>query len=543
MFHRFSKNIADIPLPQQFNNPFRYTPHLLCRIAADEVKNYIYSKKEWSDELAEGKMFGVLVVEKHDGEVGYLAAFSGLLAGDNTHSYFVPAIFDMLSPECYFQVEQRNISNINREIEAIKQSIEYNEAFDNYRTGLEEIEKEIDSFRTQAKLNKELRHQKRASSTLTPNEEVQLIKESQFEKAELKRLTKHLSERELELKSNILFYEDKIKSLKRERKERSFKLQTWLFLQFRLYNAKGDIKDLIDIFSQYNNQLPPAGAGECAAPKLLQYAYANNLKPLQMAEFWVGKSPKGEIRVDGNFYPSCKGKCLPILTYMLEGLNIVAFEDNCDAKLQNIRVVYEDEYLLILDKPEGVLSVPGKIDALSVQDWVRNIYLKSNDSYVVHRLDMATSGLLIVAKSMEVYKLMQKMFASRRVAKEYIAIVEGHIDSKEGEINLPLIPDFENRPAQKVDYENGKEAITKYKVLSEYVEDGVPYTRISLMPITGRTHQLRVHMAHPHSLSTSIVGDEIYGTPKTRLMLHATSVTFTHPITNEYMRVEVVPPF
>lgn len=543
MFHRFSKDIVDIPLPQQFNNPFRYTPHLLCRMAADEVKNYICNKKEWSNELAEGKMFGVLVVENKDGEVGYLAAFSGLLAGDNTHSYFVPAIFDMLSPECYFQVEERNISDINREIKAIKQSKEYNEALENYREGLEEIEKEIELFRSKSKLNKELRHQKRANLTLTPEEEEQLIKESQFEKAELKRLTKRLSERELELKSNMLFFEDKIKSLKRERKERSFELQKWLFLQFRLYNAKGDIKDLIDIFYKYNQQLPPAGSGECAAPKLLQYAYTNNLKPLQMAEFWVGKSPKGEIRVDGNFYPSCKSKCLPILTYMLEGLEIAPFEDGCDTKLQNIRVVYEDEYLLILDKPEGVLSVPGKIDALSVEDWVRNIYLKSNDSYVVHRLDMATSGVLIVAKSIEVYKLMQKMFASRRVEKEYVAIVEGHINSKEGEINLPIIPDFENRPAQKVDYENGKETITKYKVLSEYIEDGASYTRISLKPITGRTHQLRVHMAHPHSLSTPIVGDEIYGTPKTRLMLHAASVTFTHPITNEYMCIEVAPPF
>lgn len=543
MFHRFSKNIVDISLPRQFNNPFRYTPHLLCRMAADEVKNYIYGKKEWREELAEGKMFGVLVVENQEGEIGFLAAFSGLLAGDNMHPYFVPAIFDMLSPECYFQVEERNISDINREIEAIKQSKEYNTAFDNYREGLEEIEKEINSFRSQIKLNKELRHQKRTNSSLTPEEEAELIKESQFEKAELKRLTKRLSERELELKRNILLFEDKIKSLKRERKERSFKLQTWLFLQFRLYNAKGNQKDLIDIFYQYNKQLPPAGAGECAAPKLLQYAYVNNLKPLQMAEFWVGKSPKGEIRVDGNFYPSCKGKCLPILSYMLEGLDIASFDDDCNAKLQNIRVIYEDEYLLILDKPDGVLSVPGKIDALSVQDWVRNIYLKNNDSYVVHRLDMATSGILIVAKSMEVYKLMQKMFAVRRVAKEYIAIVEGHIDRKEGEISLPLIPDFENRPAQKVDYENGKEAITKYKVLSEYVEDGKPYSRISLIPVTGRTHQLRVHMAHPHSLSASIVGDEIYGTPGTRLMLHATSVTFTHPITNEYMRIEVTPPF
>ncbi len=543
MFHKFSENIAGVSLPQKFNNPFRYTPHLLCRMAADEVKNYIYSRKEWSDELAEGKMFGVLVVENQEGEVGYLAAFSGLLAGDNMHPYFVPAIYDMLSPESYFQVEERSISNINREIEDIKQSNEYNDAYDNYEKGLNEIEKEIEEFRSLAKLNKDIRHQKRATTTLTPQEEAQLIRESQFEKAELKRLTKRLNERELELRNNILLFENKINLLKQERKERSFQLQTWLFIQFRLFNAKGERKDLIDIFYKHSNQLPPAGAGECAAPKLLQYAYVNNLKPLQMAEFWVGKSPKGEIRVDGNFYPSCKSKCLPILTYMLEGLDIEPFECDSDAKLQNIRVVYEDDYLLIVDKPEGVLSVPGKIDALSVQDWVRSTYLKSNDSYVVHRLDMATSGLLVIAKSMDVYKLMQKMFSLRRVVKEYIAVVEGHLNSKEGEINLPLILDYENRPAQKVDYEDGKEAITKYKVLSEYIEDGVVYTRILLMPVTGRTHQLRVHMAHPHSLATPIVGDEIYGTPKTRLMLHASSLAFTHPITEEYLHIEAAVPF
>lgn len=540
MFHKFSENIAGVSLPQKFNNPFRYTPHQLCLMAADEVRNYINSRGEWCEELAKGKMFGVLIVSTPEGEIGYLSAYSGLLAGDNKHPFFVPPIYDLLSKESYFQDEEKCISQINRQIEDIKKDTLYKNSINVYNHKENEINKRIEMFKELIKQNKIARDAKRKELQLSQSEQEQLIKESQFDKAELKRIIERGRDELAKEKKKIEQFSNQINLLKEERKQRSSKLQEWLFKQFCLYNAKGEVKDLIEIFSTYATIFPPAGAGECAAPKMLQYAYQNNLKPIQMAEFWVGASPIGEIRVDGNFYPSCKGKCLPILTYMLEGLHV---EDTalCNKHIDTeFEVLYEDEYLLAINKPAGILSASGKIPGKSVEELMQG---KNPNLKVIHRLDMATSGVLLLAKNIQIYKTIQSLFAIQKVEKTYIAIVEGEIQNIEGEITLPLSPDYENRPAQKVDFENGKPAITQYKVLHTCKDEDKKRTHILLKPITGRTHQLRVHLAHPKSLGTPIVGDELYGTPADRLMLHALSVRFIHPITHQAIYIETPSPF
>lgn len=538
MFHKFSTDISDIPLPEKFNNPFRYTPHRLSLMASDEVRTYISEKEEWQEELKKGKMFGVLVVRTQEGDVGFLSAYSGLLDGKNSHSYFVPAIYDLLTPQSYFQTEERNISLINKCIAEIESCAEYIDSLSLFEKEVEESQKILSDFRKQMQESKALRDSKRTSSNLTTEEEAQLIRESQFEKAEYKRLNKRIKEREEELKIDILRYEDKIKSLKQERKERSANLQEWLFRQFVLLNAQGEKRDLVDIFYSFNAQIPPAGAGECAAPKMLQYAYKNNMQPICMAEFWVGESPVGEVRHNGNFYPSCKGKCLPILTYMLQGVDI---EDGGDHEVpQTLEVVYSDDYLIAVNKPSGMLSSPGKTGGESVEEILQKSY---PDVKAVHRLDMATSGVLLLAKDVSTYKVMQQMFASRKVDKQYVAIIEGKPQKNEGVISLPLSSDYANRPAQKVDLENGKEAITRYKLLESYYHEGRICSRMLLTPITGRTHQLRVHMAHQLSLGMPILGDELYGKPDKRLLLHAQSVTFIHPMTGERVEIKVSSPF
>ncbi|MBQ7818210.1 MAG: RNA pseudouridine synthase [Bacteroidales bacterium] len=544
MLHKFIQDISDISIPITFNNPFRYRPHSLSLIAANEVKLYLSEHEEWREELEQGKMFGVLIVSDNKKNIGFLAAYSGLLNGKNNHSYFVPPVYDLLAPTSYFQKEESEITVINNEIASIENCTDYISAIKKFRDAQETALNEENSFRKQMRANKIKRDLNRKKPLLTSEDIDKMIKESQFEKAELKRLLKRLNS-EIELKkSEVLLYENRISELKTERKERSLKLQTWLFRQYKVLNANGDEKDLLDIFSDYNNTIPPAGAGECAAPKLLQYALKNGLKPLQMAEFWIGASPKGEVRRDGNFYPSCKSKCEPILNFMLQGLVVdkPSFECNNNI-LSNLEVLYEDEYLVAINKPSGALSVPGKVGGESVEEMLRKRYSGCDEIFVVHRLDMATSGILVVAKSMKMFKEMQKLFSKRQVEKSYEAIIEGVPELAEGEISLPLISDYEHRPMQKVDYEHGKEAITKYKVLSVVVIDKKQCARLLLNPITGRTHQLRVHMAHSLSLGMPIVGDELYGNSGDRLMLHASSISFVHPITAERVYINSKAPF
>ena len=559
MIHFFKKPVSYLALPEKFTYPFHYTPHPLCVLAAEEVKAYIASRKEWQEELASGKMFGVLIVQTDNGitnneenQIGYLAAFSGNLAGKNLHPYFVPPVYDLLQPEGFFKIEEEQISAINIRIRELENSSSYLGSKEKWKIETEQAKAVLNQAKAELKMAKEAREIRRQSSPeLSGEEQASLIRESQYQKAEYKRLEKKWKKRLEELETEVRHFDIEIERLKTERKERSAALQRKLFEQFRMLNAQGEVKDLYTIFEQTVQKVPPAGAGECALPKLLQYAYLHQLKPLAMAEFWWGDSPKNEIRHHGYYYPSCKGKCEPILQHMLQGLEIDENPLlNPVHEEEELEIVFEDEWLLVVNKPAGMLSVPGKAeDRDSVYHRLKKKYPEATGPMIVHRLDMATSGLLLVAKTKKVHQDLQAQFANRSIKKRYVAVLDGIVLSERtGRIELPLCLNPLDRPRQIVSKEYGKEAITEYKIISESekiidesersINEPRKYTRIVFYPLTGRTHQLRVHAAHPEGLGCPILGDELYGKKADRLYLHAEYIEFRHPIYGDIFRIQ-----
>lgn len=536
MLHRFTTSITDIPLPERFTYPFCYTPHPLCILAAKEVQSYLTRQTAWKDELRQGKMFGVLIVQTEHGETGYLAAFSGILAGKNLHPFFVPPVYDLLQPQGFFKIEEENISSINRNIRQLENDKAYAALSAELARTIQSAENILATAKAQLKEAKTAREQRRKEKELNAQEEAELIRESQFQKAEYKRLERSWKARITTLQTQTEDWERRISALKSERKTRSAALQQKLFEQFGMLNYRGEVKNLCEIFGQTVHKTPPAGAGECAAPKLLQQAYLHGWKPIAMVEFWWGDSPKTEIRHHGHYYPACKGKCEPILQHMLQGLQV---EENPMLKRmqvpsKNLEIVYEDPWLSVINKPAGMLSVPGKEDAVSVYSLMREQYPEADGPLTVHRLDMATSGLMLIAKTKRVHQNLQAQFKNRLVRKRYVALLEGIVPKDKGTVDLPLCLNPLDRPRQMVHTEHGKPAITDYQVLERL--DG-KRTRIAFYPRTGRTHQLRIHAAHPLGLHCPIIGDELYGEKADRLYLHAEYLEFTHPITGETVRI------
>ncbi|MBO4463863.1 MAG: RluA family pseudouridine synthase [Prevotella sp.] len=528
-------------LPAQLNNPFDYEPHPLCVEAARRVCEYL-SQSPLHDEVMQGKMLGVLVCQQADGTVGFLAAYSGQLGGREDWPWFVPAVFDYLQPDGYFKQEEAHISAINQRIAQLESASDYVSARATLAQLKKQAEDEIVSYKTMmqaAKTQRDaIRNENETLRYENENGNDALIRESQFQKAELRRLKKRWEERLTVAAKDVERTDDSIATLKKERKERSDALQRWLFDQFIMLNAQGERRTLTDIFANTPQHIPPSGSGECCAPKLLQYAFAHRLKPLCMAEFWQGASPKMEVRHHGQYYPACRGKCKPILEWML---SLQPTNDDIEAHEPNeIRIVYEDDALLVIDKPAGLLSVPGKTDEESVQSLLQKRY---GEVFMVHRLDQDTSGLMVVAKSREAHRLLQQQFLShtRVIYKMYVALLDGVVEGR-GTISLPLRPDVDDRPRQMVDHEHGKEAVTDYEVLGH---EG-SLTRIALMPHTGRTHQLRMHCAYREGLGVPIVGDRLYGhriEKGQHLCLHAAELAFQHPLTGERMRFSSVVPF
>lgn len=533
MLHRFTTSISDIPLPERFTYPFCYTPHPLCVMAAEEVQHYLSKQSDWQEELSQGKMFGVLIVQTEDGSIGYLTAFSGILAGKNIHPYFVPPVYDLLQPQGFFKIEEENISTINRRIRRLEEDKKYIDLRSNLTQTTQSAQDALSIAKTQLKEAKDKRELLRKTGQLNAKEEAELIRESQFQKAEYKRLERSWKDKIASLQVEAGNWEKQIQELKAERKVRSAALQQQLFEQFRMLNYRGEVITLCDIFEQTVHKTPPAGAGECAAPKLLQQAYLHHWKPIAMAEFWWGNSPKNEVRHHGYYYPACKGKCEPILRHMLQGLEVEAnpMQQEAERGNEKLNIVYEDQWLLIINKPAGILSVPGKERQTSIYDLARKAYPEAEGPMIVHRLDMATSGLLIIAKDKKTHQHLQAQFKNRSIRKKYIALLDGVVPEDEGTIELPLCPNPLDRPRQMVDTQYGKPAITYYQVL----ERTDKYTRIAFYPHTGRTHQLRVHAAHPSGLHCPIIGDELYGKKGQRLYLHAESIEFTHPVNGQSM--------
>ena len=565
------------------NNPLDYEPHPLCIQACREVQEMLARREDWQEEIARGKMFGVLIVEnvKTDTDVpkwgypaadseapkwGYLAAYSGQIGGRSDWEDFVPAVFDYLQPDGYFKTHEAEISRINQSISHLEKDERMKEARTLIRQLQEERKRTIAAYQEKMKEAKAKRDSRREAGNLSEAEEAEMIRESQFMKAELRRLKKSLSEKTA-LETEFEDYQENILRLKQLRKQLSDALQQWLFSQFRMLNQEGESKDLLEIFrdealKEYPQaaiatsriaalkMVPPAGSGECCEPKLLQYAYQHGYKPLQMAMFWWGESPKEEIRHHLQFYPACNGKCKPILHWMLPpsvfespasaengiGGQKGPFPKQVEMLYEQVETLYEDCELTVIHKPAGLLSVPGKDSSQpSVYALMRSKYPEATGPLIVHRLDMSTSGVMMIAKTEFAYHRLQKAFLNHQIQKKYVAIISGKDIPEKGIISLPLMPDYLDRPRQIVDHEQGKEAITEYEVL-EPVDDS--HLRIALYPKTGRTHQLRVHCAHQEGLNAPILGDPLYGNEKAaRLHLHAEEITFEHPLTGKKMTI------
>ena len=553
-FTRFKQMVTQIPLPEKFTFPFYYEPHELSRIAVSELQerlendnfNHNFGLNSDSESTPSGKMFGVLVVQNPQGELGYLSAFSGKVGNSNDHDGFVPPVFDMLQTGDFFMEGMDEISRLTDQIEALKKNPESVELQTQVVKLKSQAKEEIEAFRERMRQLKRERKEKR--STLSPDMnlteraiiENTLIRESLTKKHELKMLNAEW-ERKIqiaEVQNNT--HLEILKALKKQRKEMSGILQSRLFDAYNFLNAKGELKNLGHIFKDHSNSEPPSGAGECAAPKLLHYAYQKNLKPIAMAEFWWGVSPKSEVRKHGNFYPSCRGKCEPILGFMLEGLQV---DSNPMLELPEyvrpLDIVYEDDVLLVINKPAEFLSVPGKSLLPSIYDLVKEKYPEATGPLIVHRLDMATSGILLLTKTKEANKKMQAQFIEKRIRKRYVALLDGVLDGREGVIDLPLRLDVDDRPRQLVCHEHGKVAKTRWEVIDELYGR----TRVYFYPITGRTHQLRVHAAHKDGLNTAILGDDLYGKRGKRLHLHAEQLTFEHPTNHQEQTITIPVPF
>lgn len=530
--HRFNHDVNSVELPARFTYPMHYVPHELCKIAAREVMDYALSLELWRDELLAGKMLGVLVVKDNNDEIGYLAAYSGNLAHNGNNPYFVPHIYNLLEPQGLFRTGEAEITEINHRIEELENSSKKKELENLRHTTMMNQKIEVGAMMTAHEKAKAHRDALRAAGNLSPEQEQQLIKESQFQKAELRRLKKrHRVELE-QIDQRISEQDSTVALLKAQRKALSEKLQRQLFNLFVVHNARGESMDVATIFERHLHRMPPGGTGECCAPKLLQYAFLHDLKPVCMAEFWVGESPQGEVRHHGHYYPACRSKCMPLMEFMLQGLEVESNPLVASHSFDEVKVIYDDKWLIVVDKPADMLTVPGKDEeATSLLEIVNNMLPKGETVLEVHRLDQATSGLVVFAKTKEAQKELRQQFEQRKVHKTYLALLDGKPANNEGTIDLPLRPNPDDRPRQIVDYENGKQAITKYRVL-EYRGN---HTLVEFTPLTGRTHQLRVHASHPHGLNCSIVGDMLYGTASNRLYLHAHTISFTHPITGEFL--------
>ncbi len=542
MFIPFGSEFQDLALPERFTFPFYYDVHPMAKYAVDLLQQRLSTEAFGHDfglgrkeRLgAIGKMFGVLVVQNSNQELGYLAAFSGKLGNSNEHIGFVPPVFDILEAQGFFRREEVEIHELTIQLEQLEGSNE----LDNLKAVYQELQaqwaNQLEELRLQNKESKRIRDIKRSAALVHDAENIailesQLREESMHESRRLKALKKHAQEELFARSENLRLFKEEIEQLKARRAAHSADLQQRIFERYTFLNALGDTQNVLNLFAES----PPAGAGECAAPKLLQYAYLNQLRPICMAEFWWGMSPDSEVRIHGHFYPSCKSKCEPILGHMLKGMSI---DPNPIAAIhppKALDIIYEDDWIVAINKAPEYLSVPGKNPQPNSLEDLKKYFPEADGPLLVHRLDMSTSGIMLAAKTKLMHERLQRQFVLRKVQKEYLAILVGVPGQAVGEIKLPLRVDLEDRPRQLVCYEHGSYAHTKFKVLDIQNNE----TRIALYPQTGRTHQLRVHAAHHLGLNCPIKGDDLYGQKSNRLHLHAAKLGFYHPHSNEWMEL------
>ncbi|ARN77228.1 RNA pseudouridine synthase [Nonlabens spongiae] len=555
LLHSFSTDVSQIPLPEKFTFPFYYEPHELARRAANELQQYLDSLENWFFDLKLGpedyahplgKMFGVLVVRAQNGELGYLCAFSGVRTGKQEDNFFVPLVFDPFHENSLYAQKLKDLEHLTSTIEnmevdsklvKLKRKTETREALN--------LEKLKNEKKRQAEKKKQRKTLRNKQEPLLSEFAFKKLKEEHHQASLASKFL--LKEYQIYLKAQthndrlkIENWENEISKLKNKRKELSKHLQEWIFSNYRFLNARGETTNALELFKNRPPYIPPSGTGDCAAPKLLQYAYQNQLEPIAMAEFWYGEPLPSQVRKHGQFYPACRSKCEPVLGFMLQGLEV---EENPLLQSQsvdlNLEIIYEDDHVFAVNKPAELLSVRGKEISDSVQERLERRFPDATGPLLVHRLDMSTSGILLCAKDIETYKKLQKQFTNRSISKRYVALLDGIVKEKEGFIDLPLRLDLDNRPFQLVDHQKGKSARTRYEVLK--IQNGK--TCIAFYPITGRTHQLRVHAAHKDGLNCPIIGDDLYGKRADRLHLHAEQLVFEHPVTKEEIHLKVEAPF
>ena len=533
MIHNFPEDFI-FEEPCEFTDPFRYVPHPAVQKAASLVMNMIEKNTALATEFSQGKMLGVLVVKNQDSSIGYIAAFSGNVSGRSMIEGFVPPIYDLTDPDGKFRKKEAEISAINTQVSLLTNSEEMCILKSELIETEQNRDREIDSMRLKMSASKKDRENIRINC----QDEIilaDLIRKSQFEKAEFRRHKQAWEEKISALKSRLSMLNNEIESLKKKRSQMSEYLQDWIFRQYIVHDAVGASSSIADIFSN-QGLTAPGGTGECAAPKLLEYAYRNGLKPLAMGEFWYGNSPETAVRTHGHFYPSCTSKCGPLLGFMLNGMHL---ESSDIQAIAEPIIVFEDESIIIVEKPSGMPSVPGLDGRESLLEWLNSrLSNEGNTVESVHRLDMDTSGIMVFAKDSKSAVELRRQFEEHTILKTYSARLyyTNDLALESGSINLPLSPDYDERPRQKVDFQHGKEAYTEYKVIERNPDGTVD---VLLYPHTGRTHQLRVHCAHTLGLGAPILGDLLYGSSSvyslhnTRLHLHALSISFCHPITKE----------
>ncbi|TXD53948.1 MULTISPECIES: RluA family pseudouridine synthase [unclassified Polaribacter] len=549
-FQHFKKDISGISLPEKFTFPFYYQPHLLAKIATEELQAYLENQTDFEHnfgltaadkELAIGKMFGVLVVKNKHNKLGYIAAFSGKLADKSLPIKFVPPIFNMRTEGSFYIKGEKEIEKLGEEIETLKSDTIYLSLKISVKKIKQNIEENLAFQRKKMKTAKQQRkiRKRNAEAELNQKEfeifKTSLIQESFNQQFFYKELVAYYEHKIEKSNQQFLNFENRISELKKRRKEISANLQNTLFGKYQFLNQQKEQRGLLAIFDNPEIK-PPAGAGDCSAPKLLQYAFQNDLTPICMAEFWWGISPNSEIRKHQNFYPACQGRCKPILHHMLAGIDMDEnlLLENLGEK-QELKIVYEDDAIIIVNKPPEFLSVPGKEIKDSVYTRMKKEYPLATGPIIVHRLDMSTSGILVLTKTKEANKIVQSQFINRTVKKRYIALLDGNLSEEIGIINLPLRLDVDDRPRQLVDFTHGKNAKTQWKV----IERKNNQTRVHFFPITGRTHQLRIHAAHKDGLNAPIVGDDLYGKKQNRLHLHAEFIELLHPTTNKVISFTV----
>ncbi|WP_233899007.1 RluA family pseudouridine synthase [Tenacibaculum piscium] len=536
-FIEFTSDISNIEIPEKFDYPHNYTPHILAKIASEELQEYLKNQTDFSHNFQDlGKMFGVLIVKNKQNKIGYLSAFSGKIAQSTQHKHFVPPVYDVLKENGIFlETEKVNIQ-INQEILILENNSAYLKTKKNF---LIQQKSNENLFQEEQKILKK-RRQLRKLEAKQDNQ--QNINEEFY----LREYQIYLKDKIRPLEKKYTDFQQQIEQLKQQRKELSASGQQEIFKQYQFLNAEKKTKNLTDIFKNSTQKIP-AGAGDCCAPKLLQYAFLNNFTPICMAEFWWGNPLATSVRKHKNYYDACSGKCKPILKHMLQGIavhqNPLLLENQENTKKDTqkdrkteLKIIFEDAYLVAINKPTGLLSVAGK----EISDSVENrIQKKHPNALIVHRLDRQTSGILLIAKTLEIYKKLQIQFINKTIKKRYIAVLDGVLSEENGEINLPLRVNLNDRPKQLVCELHGKKALTKWEIIK--IKNAKTY--VYFYPITGRTHQLRVHSAHYLGLNSPIIGDDLYGKKANRLYLHAQKISFIHPVSKKIVTFKTPTPF